>query len=405
MTVSTARSIEPSATVPLGGVASRVTAEDQAKIVMAGTDRALPAEASLANAQRCARLVGVSRLADVTRLDRIGIPTFQAIRPAATTLTVSQGKGLTDTLAKISALMESTELWHAENTVVDVFVDTIRNLRPGLTYDPYRDLPLETNCLLHDDLPLEWVMATQLPDGHQVPIPYRMVNLDFAEPTGWRPRAFQESSNGLASGNTFIEAALHGLYEVVERDAVTRAHRSGTIGTRFDPRELDSGPVHELLDRFAAADVVVDARWVPSAAGVPCVSVRIASQDYPIVAGGHGCHLSTEIATTRALTEAAQSRLTLISGARDDLTRSQYRPVHRLMPAPRDVDTTVERLPGRLVDCTARPSLLDDLVELNRRCGPAFSAAPLLVDLSRPELGVSVVRVVVPGCALDEGVE
>jgi len=404
MTYTMAPPLAQAAAFPLRGVASRVTDDDRAKIVMPGTDRARPAEESLAHALRCAPLVGISRLADVTRLDTIGIPVFQAIRPAAATLTVSQGKGLTDTLASISALMESTELWHAENVVADVFVDTIRNLRPSLTYDPYRDLPLETNSLLHDDLPLEWVTATNLPDGRGVPVPYRLVNLDFREPTGWRPRVFQESSNGLASGNTFIEAALHALYEVIERDAVARAHRSGSIGTRFDPRELDSAPVHDLLDRFAAAQVSVDTRWVPSPAGLPCVAARIVSPDYQVVTGGYGCHLSTGIATTRALTEAAQSRLTLISGARDDLSLRQFRPVYRMLEMPPDAAPGDSPPPRSLLTATAHGSLLDDLVTLNDRCATAFAAPPLLFDLTRHEVGTPVVRAIVPGCALNEGV-
>jgi ribosomal protein S12 methylthiotransferase accessory factor len=393
---------EPSAG-PLDGIAGRITGEDRAKIVMPGTDRAIAAEASLANALRCARLVGVTRLADVTRLDTIGIPTFQAIRPSAKTLTVSQGKGLTDTLASVSALMEATELWHAENVTGEVFVDTIAGLRPMLTYDPYADLPLEVGCLLHDDLPLEWMIAAGLPDGHPVPVPYRLVNLDFRAPTGWRPRLFQESSNGLASGNTFVEATLHALYEVIERDAIARSHRAGSIGTGFDPRTLTPGPVHDLLDRFAAANVSVDARWMPSPTGLPVVSVRIVSPDYQIVAGGYGCHLSTEIATTRALTEAAQSRLTLISGGRDDLSLRAFRPVYRMMETPAAGSETAGPS-GKLVSSLANRSLLDDLTELNRRCTLAFTSPPLLLDLAHPEIGVDVVRVIVPGCMLDEGV-
>lgn len=385
----------------LGGVTGRVTAEDRGKVAMPGTDRAWPVDVTLAKAKRCASAVGVTRLADVTRLDRIGIPTYQAIRPASTTLTVSQGKGLSDSLAMVSALMESIELWHAENPVVDSFADTIEGLRPALTYDPY-ELPLEENHLLHDALPLEWAMARRLADGRAVPVPYRMVGLDFTDPQRWRPRSFQETSNGLASGNTFVEATLHALYEVIERDAVCRAHRLGMPGTRFDPRALASGPVDELLDRFEAAGVIVDARTLPSPSGLPCVTARIVSEDYQIVCGGYGCHLRTEIATTRALTEAAQSRLTVISGARDDVTRHTYRPVHRMLPTPLDLDRTLHALPPRVASCTSHENLLDDLDDLNHRCTEVFSA-PLLVDLTRPEIGIPVVRVIVPGCELNEG--
>ncbi|GAA5194542.1 YcaO-like family protein [Rugosimonospora acidiphila] len=405
MTHSIAPSPQAPAGMPLGGVAGRVTAEDRAKVVMPGTDRARPVEVSLANALRCAKLVGVTRLADVTHLDTVGIPTYQAIRPTSRTLTVSQGKGLSDALASVSALMESTELWHAENAVLDRFVETIAKLRPALTYDPYTDLPLEENHLLHDGLPLEWVTATQLPDGRPVPVPYRLVNLDFTDPMGWRPRIFQETSNGLASGNTFVEAVLHALYEVVERDALARGPQPLDRCPRFDPRELDSDPVNELLDRFEAAEVAVDAHWVPSPTGMPCVLVRVVSGDYQIIAGGYGCHLKTEIATTRALTEAAQSRLTLISGARDDMVRRDYDPVSEMTQAPRLADRQhqCQPLPASLRASTSHESLLEDLVEVNRRCVAAYPAPPLILDLGQPEIGLSVARVIVPGARLNEG--
>ena len=384
------------------GIAVWVSDDDQGKVPLPGTDRAWPADATLATAMRSAAAVGITRVADVTRLDRIGIPTYQAIRPAGTTLSVSQGKGLTDDLAKVSALMESIELWHAENPAVDSFIDTIGGLRSALAYDPCT-LQLEENALLHDGLPLEWVMARRLGDGHAVPVPYRMVYLNFADPAGWRPRAFQETSTGLASGNTLVEATLHALYEIVERDAVSRAHRLGMPGTRFDPRALGSAAVEDLLDRFEAAAVTVDVRVLPSPAGLPCVTARIVSDDYPVVCGGHGCHLATEIATTRALTEAAQSRLTYIAGARDDLSRSIYGPLRRMEPPAPDREPAPHPLPPDLGGARSHENLLEDLADVHQRCASAFSD-PLLVNLTRPEIGIPVVRVIIPGCERDEGV-
>jgi len=392
---------EPANPAGLGGVAGRVMPEDRAKVALPGTDRAWPVDITLARAIRAGQAVGISRLADVTRLDRIGIPTWQAVRPAARTLTVSQGKGMSDQLAMVSAMMESIELWHAENPQLNIFTATLDELGPTLGYDPYL-LPLEENALLHDGLPLEWVTARRLHDGQPVPVPFRLVNLDFTDPPGWRARVFQETSNGLASGNTFVEATLHALYEVIERDAICRAHRKGATGTRFDPRSLGSGPVDQLLDAFAAAEVVVDVRLLPSPLGLPCVTARIVSDDFQVLSGGYGCHLKTEIATTRALTEAAQSRLTVIAGARDDLTRRTYRPVHRMLPAARDLDRDLHPLPPAISTSASHENLLEDLGDLNERCMTVYSP-PLLIDLTQPEIGIPVSRVIVPGCELNEG--
>ena len=75
-----------------------------------GTHRRQPPVATLAAIRPIAAHCGVTRLADVTGLDTIGIPVFQAIRPLARSLSVSQGKGVTRVAARVSALMEAIEL-------------------------------------------------------------------------------------------------------------------------------------------------------------------------------------------------------------------------------------------------------------------------------------------------------
>src|SRR5688500_3384005 len=83
---------------------------DRSKVRLPGTNRAQPPAATLELAGVAAAKVGVTRVADITRLDTIGIPTYQAIRPTSRTLAVSQGKGVVPELAKLSAMMEAIEL-------------------------------------------------------------------------------------------------------------------------------------------------------------------------------------------------------------------------------------------------------------------------------------------------------
>ena len=74
--------------------------------------RTLPDTLQLAVA--AARRAGVTRVSDVSGFAVRDIPVFQATRPAARSLAVSQGKGLTATAAIVGALLESVELWSAE---------------------------------------------------------------------------------------------------------------------------------------------------------------------------------------------------------------------------------------------------------------------------------------------------
>ena len=74
----------------------------------------MPPEETLARLVPHLGRMGITRVANVTGLDRVGVPVVTAVRPNARSLAVSQGKGLTLAAAKVSAIMEAAELYHAE---------------------------------------------------------------------------------------------------------------------------------------------------------------------------------------------------------------------------------------------------------------------------------------------------
>ncbi|NUT41055.1 MAG: YcaO-like family protein [Thermoactinospora sp.] len=367
----------------------RALTPDRSKVRLPGTDRASDAAATLAMARAAAPHVGITRVADITRLDTIGIPTFQAIRPASRTLAVSQGKGVTADLARLSAMMEAIELWHAEQPMAPAAIAPPCAVTPG--YD-VRSLPALTPNLLHDRLPMEWARATSLTDGSSTLVPLETVQFTLVRRSGWSAPALMSSTNGLASGNTVVEATLHALYEIIERDAVTMMITEGGRGTRVDPATLGSPVVDELCELIARAAVRLEVRWLPSPTGLPCLLARVSCDDYPTSFMGYGCHLSSEIALTRAVTEAAQARLAYISGARDDLHADAHQDT-----GTRRRETPADEPAEPITAMTARPSLAEDLDEVVRRAAAAFRHDPLAVDLTRPEIGVPVVRVVAPG--------
>lgn len=375
----------------LSWIASR---EDQSVLRLPGTDRAHPPAATLTMARRSAVKVGVTRVADLTRLDTIGIATYQAVRPTAKTLSVSQGKGVTAELATLSALMEAIELWHVEQPMPVARRAAPRELADQLGYS-VRALAPSTPTVLHDGLPLDWVPATSLVDGSKTLVPVDVVRLSLEQKTDWNPPAFFESTNGLASGNTLVEAALHALYEVIERDAMTAAVTpGGDASPCVDARTLRSPLVDELCSLIEAAGVSLEVRLVPSPTGLPCFLAWVACDDYPAEMYGFGCHLTAEIALTRAITEAAQTRLSYISGARDDLKSDvdEAGSKRRRQPEAHAVD-----IAELISEPVRRGGLLDDLEYVVRQAATAFGFAPMLVDLSCPDIGVPVVKVVVPG--------
>jgi ribosomal protein S12 methylthiotransferase accessory factor len=374
---------------------SPVTAHQLEKKYYRGTHRLVPPEATWGRISPLLGECGITRIADVTRLDEIGVPVFQAIRPNAFTLSVSQGKGLTSMLARVSAAMEGIELDAAERFPLDSYAATARELGP-LGYR-LRDLPVAKRSLISDELVIQWVPGRSLGSHGHAWVPLDLVRLDFRVSAEWNPPAFFPSGGGLASGNCYEEAALHALYELVERDATAWLDDVPPPSRDWlDPDSVTDDDCRGLLDRFDRAGIEVEIYDATTELGVPCYRADIWSRSVPVPFSGSGSHLSPAIALCRALTEAAQSRLTAISGVRDDIDDESYAVLS-------DVDfvAPVAMVPGRLVSFRAEdPSTSDlgrDLEYLTERVAAFTGVEPIGVEVATPGHVVSVVRVIAPG--------
>jgi len=93
-----------------------------------GTHRTAAPEETLARVADKARQIGVTRVGNVTGLDRIGIPVTVAVRPNSRSVSVSQGKGLGISQAFASALMEAIELFHGEELIERTVVASCQEL-------------------------------------------------------------------------------------------------------------------------------------------------------------------------------------------------------------------------------------------------------------------------------------
>lgn len=386
-----------SSAVMISGVA--YTAE---KGFYRGTQRTVPPEQTLERIRAVAPTVGLTRLADVTGLDRIGIPTVVGYRPNSPTLAVSGGKGFTTLAAMVSAGMEAVEIWHAENLQLEVIVETHATLEAlGVTV-PAHQLPLTGNSLFDPHRAEPWVMGWDLMTQKLVAIPYAIVsmgNTDHFPTRRWMP--FAPGSNGLAGGNHLLEAVAAALYEVVERDAVACSRMvGGGLEQRVDLDTVADPLVRSLIDQFDAAEVsaylydcTVDTR-------IPAYMSVVADRRDPAMGlyRGYGAHLDPSIAMIRALTEAAQARLLLIAGSRDDyFTRDQR--MNRFMSDGRR--RTFDSIPATVSAADqvsgATSSFGDDItVVLDRLRGAGLESA-IVVDLTHPDLQIPVARVIVPG--------
>ena len=353
--------------------------------------------------------MGITRLANVTGLDRIGIPVYMCCRPNSRSLAVSQGKGFDSISAKVSALMESVETWHAEYNLCDLRIESFAQLkREGAVCDP-DGLPQCKGSLFSTSRPIPWVQGTDLLNDEPVWVPYELVHANATIPAIPGGGCFVPSTNGLASGNGCLEAILHGIYEVVERDALTLwelASQDRWTGRRLDCASIDDTGCRELMLRYAKAGVSVMAWDITSDVGLPVFVVIISDNEStaslrPMPAAfGSGCHSDRKIALSRALTEAAQSRLTSIAGSRDDLTRTSYQTTQSEAAIQYHQELAAQRVAGW--DFHKTPTFLSSsltvdlrhVLEQLRRTGVERVVA---IDLSRPHIPAGVVRIVVSG--------
>ncbi|MFF3127960.1 YcaO-like family protein [Streptomyces sp. NPDC057908] len=338
---------------------------------------------------------GITRLARLTDLDVIGLPTWTAIRPASLTLSASQGKGLTDELARLSAVMEAIELWHVEQPLSLMARGPAAEVAPDC---PVGALPLNGPA---DDRALarvmwDWTPGTGLVRGTAVLLPADLVRRR-AQRGDWNPDLLRATSTGLACGNTRDEALLHGLYEVIERDVLHRdGLAAGSLRTWIDPRTVDDPVGRTVVEKVCRAGMSLELALVEAAYGLPVCLAYLWSEDLPPVFAGGGCHSSPGIALTRALTEAAQSRLTFIAGTRDDLP-SDTAPAGAAVFRPARSRGLVPwgQVAGGFDSVTG--SLAARVLAAATAVEQVTGYEPVALDLSQPQGPVHAVQVVCPG--------
>lgn len=368
-----------------------------AKVYFSGTHRVRrPEHTWEIIAPQLARF-GITRLADVTGLDVLGIPVVMSVRPLATTLSVSQGKGQSMQLARISAAMEAIELWHAEQ-VRPPGAACGRAAARELEL-PYRLADVtEPGSLIGEATPLDWVEATGLLTGARVPVPADAVVYRRSADRPWQPAGLEWNSNGLASGNDRHEACLHALYEVVERDSACGPGRDAAVPV--DVRTIDDPGCAALVERILGAGATLAVGLLPSRLDVPVFRAAVWSPEFPITSLGWGAHGDAGVALSRAITEAAQSRLTAIVGSRDDLSRVYD---HVRTSGGRSPAAQAPGRPWSQVADGLTVGFADVAAELRWLCEKVAAVTgrePLAVDLSTQD-DFAVVKVFAPGLFLD----
>jgi ribosomal protein S12 methylthiotransferase accessory factor YcaO len=414
-----------------------VKLQSRKKWTVNGTSRIKPAQETLEKVAPVSKNIGVTRLADITDMDVLRIPNYSAVVPGTEDyIWVYGGKGPTREHAMASALMESIERYSSlpsggpHKFVRSTYSELFKNhkvLHPDSVVEP-------VSFVYYNDMLMDWLPGYDLVSGEEIMVPASIALFRYTPPPpAVNPFAYFHT-NGLASGNVMEEAVCHALCEVIERDAMSLAdlrasaipfhilrtivHSLNAAGflaspipaERFvddpsifpdiDISEIDFEPSRNLVDKFKRAGISLTIKDITSDIGIPTFnasSVEWITHDYGYLAEGHGTHLDARIALLRAITEVSQTRAANIQGARDDLRKIKYgeqntddRRAWQFMPSTRKIKFS-------RVQTFFNEDILDDINQILIRLKSVGLNQVIIVDLTNPDIGIPVVRAIVPG--------
>jgi thioglycine synthase len=384
-------------------VGMKITLKETPKLYTKDTHRVVPPEETLKRVEKLLPDIGVTRVAEISGLDRIGIPVYSAIRPGSRqgAISVYAGKGATPVEARVSVIMESIERYSSEMQPADkkkFVAGTFEEIAGQAAAVPPQSLILPG--VLLPGSRLDWCAGYDLMTKEEVRLPCNAVYHPY---TGTVGRLFRSNTNGLASGNTLEEAIFHGLMEVVERDALSLAEVTRNPGKAIVVDE-DDGLVFEMYEKFGKANVDVRLWYLPTDTGIPTVLAATDDLDLldpALLVIGVGTHLDARIAVLRALTEVAQSRATQIHGGREDTDRERVtRNIghERMKRLNRHwyMETEDKVAAKDLPDLSTNSHKGDIEKSIKQIKSKKISDRVVVSDLTR-KIGVPVVRVTVPG--------
>jgi ribosomal protein S12 methylthiotransferase accessory factor len=371
-------------------------------------------------------MLGVTRVADITGLDRVGVPVYSSVVPkSGDCLSVYNGKGMRAVDAQAGAVMEAIERQTALKARLPMVEGSFAELsKRERVLDPQR-VNQRLSAEYSSERTYSWVEGKDLVRGDSCWVPAKLAGYRWREVPHANCFALNDT-NGIASGNCREEAICHALCELAERDAWTlaeigahrlpRERRAFAFGSeaRDGPDDFEMFPSlvpesNELLDRFHGAGLFPVVRDITSELGVPAMFASVADDHlpgFPMAHSGLGAHPDARVAYRRALTELAQSRCVDIQGVREDLV-SAAEPSETFALHTRRI-TKIDRerwyfgessRPRRFSEVASYPfgSLEEDLEFLLARFAACGLDQIIVVDFTPGNPLYSVVRVIVPG--------
>jgi len=401
------------------------------------SSRIKPVEETIKTILPVSSNIGITRLADITNMDILGIPNFSAVLPGTEDyIWVYSGKGPTRMDAKASALMESIERYSSlpsgnrKKMIQGSYKEVSKVskiLHPSNVVEP---MILEYD----DEMIMDFLSGYDLVNNDRILIPAPLALFRYSpKPPAINPFAYHHT-NGLASGNVLEEAICHSLCELIERDATSLAELNASAlpynflrtmtkylsdngleidpvdGTEFvdddskypdvDISNIDFKPISNLVKKFNDAKIPLIIKDITSPIGVPTFnasSIEWITEDYGYLAEGHGTHPDARIALLRAITEVSQTRAANIQGARDDLRKISYGNSNSDEKKTWQFMKSKNTIQFSEIKSFIADDILDDINFILSRLVSNGLKQVIVVDLTNPQIMIPVVRTIVPG--------
>ncbi len=348
---------------------------------------------------------GMEPLEDITEMDNIGIPVYSIIRKktAKGVFGNYNGKGATPEQAMASAVMEAMERYSSEMRDDDeIAYGTIQQVRENGPMIEPDDLILPARVMYNlEAADIAWTTGYDLIQGEEVWVPACAVYYPYY-PDG-DLQLFRYHTNGIASGNTLEEAILHGMFEVIERDAWSIAEAFDRTNADVIIDDEDSVP-GRLLKQFEKSGVRIKLKDLTSDVDVTTIGASsddIKTKDPELLNIGVGTHLDPEIAAVRALTEVAQSRTTHKHGLKvnanlvkvtKEMGYDKIKAINRLWYSDNPKKVKLSEMKNE-----ATEYVLDDIeIILGKLVDSGFERA-VVADLTRTDVKIPTVRMIIPG--------
>jgi ribosomal protein S12 methylthiotransferase accessory factor len=403
---------------------------------MNGTSRVNPVEKTLEDISEISKKIGLTRIADITYMDKLYIPNYSCVLPGTEDyIWVYSGKGPTKKHAKVSAIMESIERYSSlpTNYYGKFISGTFNKLKQSYNILHPEEVVEPLTFDFHNDMVMDYVEGYDIINQENILIPAALALFRYTPNSpSLNPFAFHHT-NGLASGNVLEEAVCHALCEVIERDAISLAqlrasaipfhilnnmyHNFQRHGYNINPiskeqfiddnsifpdvkiSQEDFHQVTKLINTFKKFNIRLIIKDITTDIKIPTFNVACVewiSHDYGYLAEGHGTHPDKRIALLRAITEVSQTRAANIQGARDDLRKIHYNDNNTDDKNAWQFMASEKTINFSDIITYLNEDILDDINLIIKFFKIVGLKKAIIVNLTNPKIKIPVVRAIVP---------